>query len=456
MERKFVFVGRRVGGDDMNVRSKVSRRHFLARHAAGAAGAVLLPQIVPSAALAGPDRPGANDRIGVGYIGVGRRGQQLMGLPKEGRIVAVADVNRKRAEEVAKARRCRADQDYRKLLEAKDIDAVVVATPDHWHVLASLHACQAGKDVYCEKPLSLTIREGRRLVEAVRKYQRVLQTGSQRRSMGGHRLGCELVRNGLAGKIHTVLIQNYPSPWECSLPGQAVPEGMDWDTWCGPTEPAPYHPDLYAPRAKPGWISFRPYSGGEMAGTGAHGFDQIQWALDLDHTGPVEVWCEGGKLPTVTYSEPESLARGNAACSRNRRVRFRYANGIEVRLEEGESAAGATFVGDRGKIRIGNNTVDSNPPDLVKTPPQDFKIRVPLSDNHLQNWFDCIKSRERPIADVEIGHRSAVICHLGNIARWVGRRLRWDPEREIFPGDDEANAYLERAMRRPYQLPELT
>jgi len=434
--------------------TSVSRRRFLEQSAAGLAGSFLLPQLIPRSVLAAPGQPGANDRIGVGYVGCGRRGLQLLGLPKEGRFVAFADVHRGRAEEAAKKHQARAYQDYRKMLESQDIDAVVVATPDHWHVLPSIHACQAGKDVYCEKPLSLTIREGRRLVEAVRKHGRVLQTGSQRRSMSGHRLGCELVRNGVAGKIHTVLIQNYPSPWECAFSGQPVPDGLDWDAWCGPTEPAPFHNDLYISRAKPGWISFRPYSGGEMTGTGSHGFDQIQWALDTDNTGPVEVWCEGGRMPTITYSEPESGSRGNAACSRDRRVRFRYANGIEVRLEEGESAAGATFVGDRGKIRIGNNTVDSNPPELAKEPPKDLKQHVPVSDNHMQNWFDAIKSRQRPIADVEVGHRSAVICHLGNIARWVGRKLRWDPERETFPDDAEANGYLERPMRKPYQLPE--
>jgi predicted dehydrogenase len=443
-------------GPDMTDTSGVSRRLFVKRGAVGLVGSIVLPQLIPATVLAAPGRPGANDRIGVGYIGCGRRARQIMKLPKEGQIVALADVNRPRAEELAKTRQCRACQDYRQLLESKDIDAVVVATPDHWHVLASIHACQAGKDIYCEKPLSLTIREGRRLVEAVRKFGRVLQTGSQRRSMNYHRLGCELVRNGLAGKIHTVLIQNYPSPWECRLPGQPVPEGLDWNAWCGPTEPVPYHADLYAPRANPGWISFRPYSGGEMAGTGAHGFDQIQWALDMDHTGPVEVWCEGGPLPELAYTAPESLARGNTATSRGRRVRFRYANGIEIRLEEGQPAAGAVFIGDQAKIRIGNNTVDSNPPELAKSPPKDLKSHVLVSDNHLRNWFDCIKSRERPIADVEIGHRSAIICHLGNIARWLGRKLRWDPERELFPDDAEANAFLDRPMRKPYELPELT
>ncbi len=437
----------------MTDETRLSRRHFF-KQTAAAAGATALPCLIPSGVLASAERPGANERIGVGYIGAGRRGNQLTGLPAEGQIVAAADVDMNRARAFAKKFKCRAYQNYRELLESDDVHAVVITTPDHWHVIPAIHACQAGKDIYLEKPLSLTIREGRVLVEAVRKYERVLQTGSQRRSMKYHRLGCELVRNGLAGKIHTVLIMNYPSPWECGLPEQPVPDGLDWDAWCGPTEPVPFHQDIYIQRSNPGWISFRPWSGGEMTGTGAHGFDQIQWALDMDHTGPVEVWSEGGKLEAPVYSKPESRNRGNGLCSRGRRVRFRYASGIVVRLEEGESAAGATFVGDQGKIRIGNNTVDSNPPEIAEHPPEDMKIRLPVSDNHLQNWFDSIKSRQRPIADVEIGHRSAILCHLGNIARWVGRKLRWDPLAETFPGDDEANRYLDRPRRKGYELPD--
>ena len=420
------------------------------------AGSLAAPAVIPSSALAAPGQPGANDRIGVGYIGAGRRANQLMNLPPEGRIVAAADVDLRRAEAVAAKKNCRAYHDYRKMLESKDIDAVFVPTPDHWHVLPAIHACQAGKDVYLEKPLSLTIREGRLLVNIVRKYGRVLQTGSQRRSMSGHRHGCELVRNGLAGKIHTVVILNYPSPWECQLPAQDVPEGLNWDTWCGMTKPVPFHQDIFIQRSNPGWISLRPYSGGEMTGTGAHGFDQIQWALNMDHTGPVEIWCEGGKLEPVVYSKSESRSRGNTLCSRDRRVRMRYANGVLIRLENNGPAAGGEFIGDEGKIRIGNNVVTSNPPELAKIPSKDLKFRLPAIDNHIQNWFDCIKSREKPIADVEIGHRSAVLCHLGNIARWVGRKLQWDPEREIFPGDDAANSFLDRPRRKPYELPDLT
>jgi predicted dehydrogenase len=433
----------------------ITRRRFLKRTTSLAVGGLALPALIPSGVLASRGQPGANDRIGVGYVGCGRRGNQLLGLPPEGRIVAAADVDLNRAQAMASRSNCRAYQDYRQMLEADDVDAVVVATPDHWHVLPSIHACQAGKDIYLEKPLSLTIREGRILVDAVRKYGRVLQTGSQRRSMAGHRYGCELVRNGVAGKIHTVCILNYPSPWDCRLPGQPVPDGIDWQTWCGMTDPVPFHQDIYVQRSQPGWISFRPWSGGEMTGTGTHGFDQIQWALDLDHTGPVEIECEGGRIEPVVYTEPEGPGRGNRLMSQGRHVTMRYANGITIQLTDNGPAAGGEFIGDNGKIRIGNNTVDSNPPELARTPAETLKTRLPVSDNHLQDWFDSIKSRAKPIADVEVGHRSATICHLGNIVRWVGRKLTWDPDREIFPGDDEANSYLDRPRRQGYELPEL-
>jgi predicted dehydrogenase len=421
----------------------------LSRRTLLVAGAGLaLPYLVPSRAW------GAGERIGVGYIGVGRRGRQLMGLPRDAQIVAVADFDRKRADEMADKRHCKAYYDYRQLLESRDVDAVVVATPDHWHALATIHACQAGKDAYTEKPLGLTIREGRQMVTAARKYKRVVQTGSQRRSMAFHRLGCELVRNGLAGKIHTVHVLNYPSPWEARMPAQPVPEGLNWDAWCGQTEPVPFHNDIYIQRSNPGWISLRPYSGGEMTGTGAHGLDQVQWALDMDHTGPVEVWCEGGKLEPLTYTNSENRARGDKHTSRARNVTFRYANGIVIQLTDNGPAAGGEFIGTEGKIRIGTNRVDSNPAELANTPVDRLRIRLPVSNDHLANWCECIRTRQKPIADVEIGHRSAIVCHLGNIARWVGRRLRWDPVSETFPGDAEANQYLERPQRKPYQIPD--
>ncbi|MFQ5811148.1 MAG: Gfo/Idh/MocA family protein, partial [Armatimonadota bacterium] len=406
---------------------------------------------IPSGVLAGPGQPGANDRIGVGYIGVGRRAKGLMGLPKEGQMVAVADCNGPRAEAVAEQRKCRAHKDYRELLDRGDVDAVVVASPDHWHTLHCIHACQARKDVYCEKPMTLTIREGRQLVQAVRKYERVFQTGSQQRSMAPNRTGCELIRNGRLGKVHTVLGANYATPWECALPEQPIPEGLDWDAWCGQTEVVPYHKDVYTPRANPGWISFRPWSGGEMTGWGSHGLDQVQWALGMDETGPVEVWTEGPKFDPPTYKEPASRGAGNAICEKPT-VFFRYADGTVLKLGGGPGG-GAVFIGDEGKITIDRGRFTPEPAELGE-PLEDPEVRLYVSDNHMQNWFDCMKSREKPVADVEIGHRSATVCHLGNIARWLGRKLRWDPETETFPGDDEANALVSREQRGPYRIPE--
>ena len=337
------------------------------------------------------------------------------------------------------------------MLDAKDVDAVIVATVDHWHALPSIDACRAGKDVYTEKPLSLTIREGRAMVEAARKYKRVFQTGSQRRSMKHHRLGCQLVRAGRIGKVQMVIAYNYPGPWDCGLPAQPVPKGLPWDVWCGQTEPRPYHADIYVPRGNPGWISFTPYSGGEMTGNGTHGLDQVQWALGTDATGPVEIWPERAEpLKPPVYAVPEDRKRGDSVCSQNR-VSFRYANGVVVRLDGGPEA-GAIFIGENGKVVVGNNAFTCEPAGLAEESLAAGDPRLQESDDHFQNWFDCIRSRRRPIADVEIGHRSAVICHLCNIARWAGRRLRWDPEREVFLGDEEANKYLQRPQRKPYQV----
>lgn len=429
----------------------VSRRRFL--RALGAGWAV--PYLVPSGVLAAPGQPGANDRIGIAGIGVGRQGSGIFmqAVRRPGtRAVAVADADRKRAGTLAARLGIEAYQDYRKVLDRKDVDAITTATPDHWRALVCIHACQAGKDVYAEKPMSLTIREGRRMVEAVRKYGRVFQTGSQQRSDPQCRLGCELVRSGRIGKIQRVLAHNYPSPWECGLPGQPVPEGLDWNLWCGPVEVLPYHIDLFTPRAKPGWISFRPFSGGEMTGWGAHGLDQIQWALGMDAAGPIELWVEGPKFNPPTYTQPESRARGDKLCSQPK-VFFRYPGDIVVELDGGP-AGGGKFIGQKGTITIDRGKCTSDPPEIAKEPLRPEEVHLDRSDDHMQNWLDCIRSRKRPVADVEIGHRSATVCHLGNIARWVGRRLRWDPVAECFPEDAEANRYLDRPRRKGFELPE--
>jgi len=428
------------------------------------AAGVAAPYLIPSGVLAADGRPGPNDQIGIAGIGVGRQGGwkflSAAGYPIS-RPIAVADANLNRGKQIATEADKKAGsgsktvvyQDYRELLERKDVDAITTATPDHWRSLVCIHACQAGKDVYAEKPMTLTVAEGRLMVKAARKYKRVFQTGSQQRSHAANRFGCELVRNGRLGKIHTVIGSNYPSPWECNFPAQQVPAGLDWNMWCGPNELVPYHVHLCSPRSQPGWISFRPYSGGEMTGWGAHGLDQVQWALGMDESGPVEVWTEGPKFDPPTYTTPEGRGRGEKACS-SPMVFFRYANGVKVKLDNG-NPGGAIFIGDKGKIEIFRGRVTSNPAGLVEEPTRDDEINLYKSDDHMLNWLECIKTRKRPIADVEAGHRSSTVCHLGNIARWVGRKLRWDPVKEIFPDDEDANKLLDRPRRKGYEFPEV-
>lgn len=433
-------------------KSGLSRRTFLQRSSLFVAGAAL-PQILPGGVLAAAGRPGANDRIGIGFIGIGRQAsgllQNLLKLP-EARFVAVADVNLNRARKAAAQHDAVAFQDYRRLLERKDVDAVITATPEHWRLLICVQSCQAGKDVYAEKPLTLTIREGRLIVHAARKYKRVFQVGSQQRSMWQNHAGCELIRTGGLGKISKVIAHNYPSPWNCRLPAQPIPDGLDWDMWCGPVTPVPFNQDLYLPRANPGWLSFRPFAGGEMTGWGAHGFDQVQCALGMDESGPVEVWSEGPKFDPPTYDQPESKERGDKLCNATK-VFFRYANGAV--MEPGNAnMGGAIFIGEKGKVTINRGIFESDPEELAIEALR--KRPAGFNDNHLKNWLDCIKSRAKPVADVETGHRSATVCHLGNIARWTGRKLQWDPVKEQFVGDPEANRHLDRARRKPWVAPE--
>ena len=276
------------------------------------------------------------------------------------------------------------------------------------------------------------------MVRAVRKYERVLQTGTQQRSMFRNRHASELVRNGRLGKVHTVICQNWAGsrPYgDFQLPEEPMPEGLDWDHWCGQTEPVPFNMHVYLTYNDPGWHNIRRYSGGWMANAGSHALDIVQWALGADDTGPVEVWPE---------------AKGP-----NSKVTFRYANDVLLKLEDDKDASefGAIFVGERGKLIEHRGRFNTIPIAISKEPITDQDTRLYKSDNHLQNWIDCIKSRQRPVADVEIGHRTCTVCHLANIARQLGRKLRWDPEKEIFP-DDEANAYLARPQRKPYNLPD--
>ena len=281
----------------MAVDGKISRRRVLGRALGAAVAGIAMPQLVSGLT------PSANERIGVGIIGCGRRNGQLAigkggqgAPPAQVQFVAVADLNLRRAREWADYYKCPMYQDYRQLLDRKDVQVVVYATPEHWHYLPCIHACQAGKDVYGEQPLSHTIREGRVMANTVRKYRRVFQTGEQQRSNQRTRKAIELIRNGRIGKIKSIIAHNFPSPYECDFPAQPIPEGLDWNRWCGPNKVVPFHWDLYLSRVPyereltfpvqftekyavgPGWMSFRPYSGGELANWGCHGLSMVQWA----------------------------------------------------------------------------------------------------------------------------------------------------------------------------------
>ncbi len=438
----------------MTTSRKSTRRRFLKRSAALVAAGITTPHVIPSGVLAAQDKPGANDRIGIGMIGCGRRAHQLLGEVRrvtspggDARIVAVNDIWPKKSREwIAAYEKDMPEKgadfgvhlDCRELLERKDIDGVIITTCDHWHALPAIHACQAGRDVYSEKPLTLTIREGRVMVDAVRKYKRVFQTGTQQRSYLRNRQGCELVRNGRLGEIKEVICTNYESSKPASeyeLREEPVPEGMDWDRWCGQTAVVPFSMNRYLTYENPGWQRIREHSGGLLTNWGAHGLDMVQWALGTDDTGPVEIEPHGNQF--------------------NSKVTYRYASGILLKLATDHSVlGGGHFVGTEGEMFMTRGKFNTVPIAISKEEITDSDIRLYKSDNHMQNWLDCIKSRERCAADVEIGHRTATICHLGGIARRLGRKLRWDPKREMFPDDDEANSLIDRAKRKPYQLPD--
>lgn len=430
----------------------MTRRRALQRGLAGTLG-VFAPQFISRSALAEGDRPGANGRVGVAIIGCGRRGDNYLAglLPPRMQIVATCDVNLARAEKTAERVRCRDFfQDYKRVLDRKDVEGVMIATPDHWHALMAIAACQAGKHVYVEKPMTMCIVEGRRMVEAARRYRRVVQVGSQQRSTVPNRDGCALVRSGAIGKVTRVIAPNLASPWICDFPGQPIPAELDWDQWCGPSKVLPYHPSLYQCEGEPGWMECRDYSVGRIGNWGAHALDQVQCALGADATGPVEIRVDGPPLEPPRYAKPESRERGWRACERPT-LTFRYAGGTLLELSHGP-LSGAIFIGEKGQVVIERGSVQTESRDLIEN--------VRLKDGpsytlaHIDNWIDCMESGSLPVADVETGHRTATLCHLGNIGRALGRTLRWDPAAERFLDDEEANQLLDRPRRKGFELPE--
>jgi predicted dehydrogenase len=421
----------------MAKRTGSSRREFL-KQAAAASSALAAPMFIPGRVLGLENAPGANEQVSIGVIGVGGRARQLVDqIPLGGKVVALADCYLQRAADAAKERGANwpVYQNYRQMLDREKLDAVLIATPDHARTLPCIHAVQAGLDVYAEKPLTAYVREGRALVDAVRKHDRVFQVGTQQRTMEVNRFCCEFIRDGKIGEVKLVSAVNYTGPRRYEgLPEEPVPAGDDWNMWCGPTELRPFNSQLQF-----AWMQWRDYSGGEMTNWGAHGIDQIQWALGKDDTGPTEMW-------------PESPGPNGA-------VSMRYADGTLVRFErEKAPMGGAVFTGSECKMEINRNRFATNPPDFVKDAPDPAVAAKWEGDGwiarpHIQNWLDCIRSRERPNADVEIGHRSITICHLLNIARELGRKLHWDPSAESFVSDDEANQLLDRPRRAGFELP---
>jgi predicted dehydrogenase len=422
------------------MRREVSRRQLLK---AGGACALTAP-FVGSQLLAA-----ANDRLNVGMIGIGGMGGGHLNrcLGHGGvRVVAVCDVDAQRcrsardrvhakyAEDMKSGTYtgCTEYGDFRDLLARDDIDAVVIATPDHWHTLISIAAARAGKDIYCEKPLTLTIGEAKRIIEVVRQCGTVFQTGSQQRSgyNGMFRFACEMIRSGRIGELKTCHVSVGGPSGDCFLPAEPTPKWMDWNMWLGPAPVRPYSPQLHPAR----WRGYRDYSGGGMTDWGAHHFDICQWALDADESGPVEIL-------------PPSASPAN-------RLTYRYANGVEVYHGgyTGKDGYGITFTGTAGKIEVSRSDLKTFPGEIMRTPIGPDEVHLYYSNNHFQNWLDCIRTRRRPICDVEIGARSVTVCHLGNLAYWLDRPLRWNPATWDFVDDPGASRWIDRPMRAPWTL----
>lgn len=428
-----------------------------------------------------------NERVQIGVIGVGVRGKYLIAnLPPEARVVSVCDCFLPRCEELrhpqgrfaeplarfaaTDAARCAIHQDYRRVLDSRDVDAVIIAAPDHHHVRAAMLACLAGKDVYIEKPLSLTISEGRSLVDVVNKTRRIVQVGSQQRTMQVNRRGCEFIRHGGLGRIRYVETDNLPGPMPLpERPAQDIPAGLDWDLFCGPVHPPRYHRDLWDKDAYKfgyltwrGWDLFRDFSGHLMTNWGGHDMDMVQLALGTEETGPVEIVPRPDEIDVFIDDQWHEKTPPLGAVTDKRRdllrfcpVTLAYADGLEVRLTPGVSKQ--IFHGERGTLWMSRNEVRTDPPELA--PAIDFEELARWEGDgnvarpHLENWLDAIRLGRPLNAPIEPGHRTATICHLVNIARELARRLKWDPVAERFPGDAEANALLTRQRRRGWELP---
>jgi predicted dehydrogenase len=426
------------------------RRQFLKRAAMATTVTAAAPYVITSAALGAEDTPPASDRIAVGFIGVGGHGigrnLQTFLHQADAQPVALCDVDPRRIDTALKVIRqrrgedftCQQTKDWREVVARDDIDAVMISAPDHWHVLISLAAIRSGKDVICEKP-TLTIAEGRLLADTVHRYGAVFQTSTEDRSIDIYHRMAELVRNGRIGKLEKIFVQLPAGPGNAGdASPKPVPQGLDWDMWLGPAPWKPYRAGLHAYH----WRWNRDYSGGQLTDWGAHQIDTAQLANDTERTGPIEVEGTGKRHEKGLYDTFHDY-----------HLIYRYANGVQMHVDSG--GTGLRFEGSDGWV--GNTgwrkPLQASSPDILHSVigPDELHIETCQAGEH-RNFLDCVKSRRDPYFPAEVGHRCSTVSHLGNIAMELGRKLRWDPDKEEFADDETANRMRARARREPWHL----
>ncbi len=430
-----------------------SRRGFLKKAAGVAAGTIGFPYIVSASALGKDGGVAASERITVGSIGVGGRGGPLLSNflnLKDAQVVAVCDVKKpnrdngqKMVNDYYKTTGCASYFDFRELCARDDIDAAVVASNDHWHVPHALEAVRSGKDVYCEKPLGMSVEQGQVLRREVHRYNRVFQFGTQERSSRNSRFVCEIVRSGRIGKIKRIIVASRYSIAAENYPPMPVPDWIDYDLWLGPAPWAPYTANRVN---NSHWFHISDYALGFIAGCGIHTIDIATWGNGTDLTGPVEV--EGkGEFPTD----------GLCDCATGWDVNLYWANGVAMNFTDGErNPLGVKFEGEDGWAFVKEEHLGGKPAAsdarLLEKPLEPDEVHLPASNHHQQNFLDCVKSRARTVAPVESAVRSDTLCQLSDIAMRLGRKLRWDPDKEQFVNDAQASRMLSRPMRSPWRL----
>ena len=440
-------------GGRMKKKHGISRRSFLA----GTAAAISAPMILPSRVLGREGHTPPSEKIGIGIVGCGamNTGHAYRYVEREQtQVVAVCDVNsQKRGDLRSKiqdryAQRlglesydaCQEYNDFRDMIADSDVDAICVATPEHWHVLPALHAARVGKHAYIEKPMTLTIEEGRVLADTAKRTGAVIQHGAQQRSHWGFPRAVELVRNGRLGNLKHVEVVLFPGPTGGACQEEEPPDFVDYDLWLGPARWTPYCSIKCIPVR--GWTYMRDYSGGRITEWGTHHLDLVQYALDADETGPVEISGSGLITRDAMYN---TVARWN--------IDFRFESGVIVHFaDSGYEGEGIKFVGEDGSIFVNRDGIRSDPENLLDSEIGPDEIHIVAEGDHHQNFIHCIKTGEKPRGHVESGHRSSTMCHLANICVELEQTLYWDPKNERFLDNQEADAEISRPMRAPWSL----